>query len=341
MNLKQSKLLFVLMGVLILSFSTFASGQNLEKITFRLNWIPQANHCYFYVAKDKGFYEDVGLRVNIERGSGSMDAVKLMDTGKVDLAMADSTVAMTGIGEGADLKILAMVYQKTPFTFWTKKGRGIETLEDFEGATIGAPPGDAHRVFFPALAKENGIDVNKVKFVNMSAGAKIPAMASGKIDIEGNYWPTYPTQVETVGEENLRWFRWSEYGVDPYAKSIITSVENLKERPELVRNFLEATFKAWRWALINPRKAIEIEQKYVPETDVSLFVKSFKKAKDLMKSPGVLRHGLGWMDQEKMEYTARLVNKYQDPKNSVNASRVYTNEFLPHYTWPYPGELEN
>jgi len=329
---------FTALLVMLTGLLTFGSAQKLEKITFRLNWVPYPNHAYFFVAKDKGYYEDVGLDVTIERGTGSLDAVKLMDAGKVDMAMADSSTVMTGIGSGAKLKIVAIVYQNSPFTFWTRKDTGIKTPKDFEGHTIGAPPGDAQRVFFPAFAKVNGIDPDKVTWVNMAAGAKISALAAGKIDIEGNYWYTYPTHVKAIGEENLVWFRWPEYGVNNYAKSIFTSLDSIKNRPEMIRKFLEASFKAWRWLLIHPREGIEIERKYVPEVDIDLYVEMFERDKELMKSPAVLTHGLGWIDLERVEYTADLVNEYMEPETPVVASEVYTTEFLPHYTWPYPEE---
>ncbi|MBC7109096.1 MAG: ABC transporter substrate-binding protein [Methanomassiliicoccales archaeon] len=315
-------------------------GLALETLTVRLNWIPnQADHTFYFVAIERGYYQEAGLEVTVERGSGSLDAVNLVAARKIDIGVADVSTALAARGEGAQVVIVAVIFQDSPFTFWTRKDTGITTPKDFEGRTIGAPPGDSQRVFFPVFAAVNGIDPEKVIWVNMSAGAKIPALAAGQIDIEGNYWGTYPLHVQAIGKDNLGWFRWPEWGVNPYSQALIVHEDFIKERPETLRKFLDATFRGWRWAILHPKEAILMMQKYFPEVDVDLLLECWPYYEDLMDTPITREHGLGWIDKARMEYTIKLVNDIMKPTSPVIAEQAYTTAFLPHYTWPYPEEF--
>lgn len=339
---KQNGLILVLISLLVFTtlLGTVGFGQNnadLEKIDFRLNWIPQGNHAVYYVAKDKGWYEDVGLKVNIQRGSGSNDAVKYADVGRVDVAMADASTAAVSRTKGANIKIIAEVYVKSPFTVWARKDKGIEEPKDLVGHTIGAPAGDAQRVFFPAFAGAVGIDPDDVTWVNIGPGAKIQSLGAGSVDATVHYSDQLYLYREAVGDNLVR-FRWPAYGVNPYGKSLIANEKTIEQRPEMLEKFLEASFRAYRWTVQNPEKAIEIERKYVPEAEKEKFLAMLKESIKLMKNETVLVHGLGWIDHGQMEQTVGLVNKYFDVDRELTAEEMYTREFLPHYTWPYSEE---
>lgn len=339
---KQKSIVLILIALFITTslVGTVGFSQNdadLEKIDFRLNWIPQGNHAVYYVAKDKGWYEDVGLKVNIQRGSGSGDAVKYADVGRVDIAMADASTVAVSRAQGANVKIIAEVYVTSPFTVWARKDKGITEPEDLAGHTIGAPAGDAQRVFFPAFASAVGIGTDDVTWVNIGPGAKIQSLGAGSIDATVHYSDQLYLYKEAVGDNLVR-FRWPEYGVNPYGKSLIANEKTIKEKPEILKKFLEASFRAYRWTIKNPGQAIEIERKYAPEADKEKFLAMLNESIKLMKNESVLVHGLGWIDNDQMERTVELVNKHFGIDRKLTAEEMYTRQFLPHYTWPYPSE---
>lgn len=339
---KRNGIILVLITLLVtISFAGTVgfseNNANLEKVDFRLNWIPQGNHAVYYVAKEKGWYEDVGLKVNIQRGSGSGDAVKYADVGKVDVAMADASTVAVSRAKGANVKIIAEVYVKSPFTVWARKSKGIKEPKDLAGHTIGAPAGDAQRVFFPAFAGAIGIDPDAVTWVNIGPGAKIQSLGAGSVDATVHYSDQLYLYRQAVGDDLVH-FRWPEYGVNPYGKSLIANEETIKNKPEMLKKFLEASFRAYRWTIQNPEKAIEIERKFAPEAKKEQFLAMLKESIKLMKNETVLVHGLGWIDNEQMEQTVELVNKHFDIDRELTAEEMYTKEFLPHYTWPYSEE---
>ena len=321
--------------VFALSAAGVAAGAP-EKVVFRLNWIPEGegDHAMFYVALDRGYYRDLGLDVEIQRGAGSGDTVNRVVAGSVDIGYADTPSILTGVGQGASLKVVGMLYQTTPLTLWTRKDTGITSIRQLAGRTIGAPAGDAHRVFFPALAKANGLDPASVQWVNMAPGAKIQSLAAGRIDATVYFLDGLPLFYEALGKENTVYFHWPKHGVNPYGNAFFLREETLRARRDMVARFLDATYKGLQWTILNPDEAVQIVARYVPAARPALLKEMLNVELDLMYSEEVRLHGLGWIDAARMAYTVALVQQYIDLPRQIDAASVYTNELLPRYSWP-------
>ena len=333
-----------LLSTIILGMAVVTLATNLEPLTFRLNWISagEGDHAPFYVAQDLGFYKDAGLNVTIQRGSGSADAVKLVDVGRVDIGLADFGTIAVARAKGAAVKIVAQYQVNSPNTIWSRKDLGISSPKDLAGHTIGSPPGDAQRIAFPAFAKAIGLDPNSVTWVNISPGAKVQSLASGTVDATVHFIDQLYLYQQTIGKNNLVYFRWADYGVNPYGLALVVNENTLTKRPMVIRRFLDATFRGVRWTIQHPDEAITIMQKYVPAVEIKPVLAMLQVSiKYLMYDNSVLEHGLGYIDADKMQSSVDLVNKYFDLPRKLTATELYTDSLLPHYTWPYPSEMKD
>jgi NitT/TauT family transport system substrate-binding protein len=323
--------------VLFLAFllmSSVASGA--EKITLKLNWVPGGDHCFYYVAKEKGFYREKGLEVNIERGQGSGDTVKRVELNTVDVGLADTGTLVVARSKGAKVKVIAMIYSNSPNGIKTWKGSGIEKPKDLEGRKVGVPAGDAQRVLWPALAAANGIDMDKVTLINIKPSAKAQSLAAKQVDavfdwIVGNqgYWEA------GLDKDKLVLIPWSKWGVNPYGNALMASEKTIKERPDMLRRFLDATMKAWKWSIENPEKANEIFIKSNPEVPLlAALVRFANDIQDLVDVPMNQKYRLGWIDNDRMEATVNNINRYFKVERPVTAKEMYTVEFLPDIKMP-------
>lgn len=336
-----SRVAAVLCGALLVVTLASSAGLARERVVFRLNWIPEGEgeHAIFYVALDQGFYAENGLDVEIQRGSGSGDTVSRVSAGSVDIGYADTPTTLVAVGNGADLVLIGMVYQASPFTLWTRVDTGIRTPKDLAGRTIGAPAGDAQRIMFPAFAKAVGLDPNSVTWVNIAPAAKIQSLAARRVDATVHFIDQLALYREAIGPDNLIYFWWPEFGVNPYGNAFLVTRKTLRERPAMLRAFLEATYRALRWTVVHPREAVETVRKYVPAAQPSSLLSMLEQELKIMDSQEVRVHGLGWIDARRMAQTVELVESHFQLPNRISAQEVYTNELLPHYTWPYPNEL--
>src|SRR5919201_1152974 len=171
----MKRLAAVVVAVLVVAAAGASVAQPAQKLVFALNWFAVGDHAAYWVALDKGYYKSRGLDVELQNSKGSGDSIAKVDTGRADIGLADSAVVIAAVGRGATVKVVGMVFDKTPLNVWSWKYAPITRPRDIEGKTIRAPPGDGQRQVFPAFAKLHGIDQSKVTWVNIEPAAKIPA----------------------------------------------------------------------------------------------------------------------------------------------------------------------
>jgi NitT/TauT family transport system substrate-binding protein len=303
-------------------------AQPMQKVTFALNWFAVGDHAAYWVALDRGYYRAKGLDVEMQNSKGSGDSIAKVDTGRADIGLADSAVVIAASGRGAKVKVVGMVFDKTPLNVWSWKDAPITKPKDLEGKTLGAPPGDGQRQMFPAFAKLHGIDQSKVTWVNVEPAAKIPALAEKRVNAVADYTTGLPFYEKAMGKGNAVMMPWADHGFDMYSMSIIASEKTMKERAPMLRAFLEASYKGWQDVMENPKSALEIFKKRVPEIDLSVIEPNMMMGLELMKTERYAKNGIGWMDEKKMCASVDLVNTYMGVPKKVECKEVFTNEFL-------------
>jgi len=302
-----------------------ASAQ--EKFTFALNWFAVGDHAAYWVALDKGYYKAKGLDVTLENSKGSGDSIAKVDTGRADAGLADAAVVISSKARGTTIKTVGMVFDKTPLNIFSLKSKPLAKPKDLEGATLGSPPGDAQRQMFPAFAKVTGIDASKVSWVNIEPAAKIAAVAEKRMDGVSDYTTGLPLYEKAAGKGNVVMMPWANFGFDLYSMSIMASEKTMKERPQVLKAFLEASYMGWRDVMADPKAAMVIFKKRVPEIDVEAISENMLMGLDLMKTKQYAEHGIGSIDDKRMCASVDLVNTYMGLPKKVDCTEVYTKDF--------------
>ncbi len=324
-------------ALLALAGTAAAQGAPAEKFTFALNWFPVGDHAAYWVALDKGYYAQRGLDVTLENSKGSGDSIAKVDTGRADAGLADAVPVVAATARGAKVKMVGMVFDKTPLNFYSRKDKPAYKPKDLEGKTIGAPPGDGQRQAWPAFAKMNGVDPAKVTWVNIEPTAKVAALAEKRVDVVGDYTTGLPFMTKALGDQVVM-MPWADFGFELYSMSIIASEKTMKERPKALRAFLEASYMGWRDVMADPKAALAIFKKRVPEIDLSIIEPNMMLGLDLMRTPRYAAHGIGWIDEAKMCASVDLINTYMGLSRKVDCKEVYTMDFLPKVAMPVPAK---
>jgi NitT/TauT family transport system substrate-binding protein len=307
-----------------------------EKVTLKLNWVPGGDHCFYYVAKEKGFFKQNGLDVSIERGQGSGDTVKRVELGTVDVGLADTGTLAVARSKGAKVKVIAMIYSNSPNGIKTRKETGIKGPKDLVGRKVGVPAGDAQRVLWPALAAANGIDMEKVRLINIKPGAKAQSLAAKRVDavfdwIVGNtqYW------IAGLDQEKLVVLPWAKFGVNPYGNALMASEKTIKERPDMLKRFLDAAMKGWAWSIEHPEEAVDIFVKSHPEVPhLAAMIRFVNDISNLVDVKAAQEHRLGWVKPGRMQETVDNINKHFKVAKGVTAEEMYTTDLLPDIKMP-------
>jgi len=324
-------------GLLCLAvFLLPATSRGAEKIDFLLNWVPGADHAPYVYAKAQGWYSSVGLDVTISPGKGSGMSSQRVGIGSNQLGIADYPTALVAKGKGSDIVEVFNEYALSPYTVYWLKQSGIKDAKGFAGKTLGNPPWDAARVMWPALAQAIGIPKDSVSFVNIEPAAKMAALAAGRVDLMTDFYNGHDAKLREFGD-NLRFMRWSDYGLNPYGNSVIANGQYLKTHRSEVAAFVKQTQRAFAACVQNPAPCIDALMAAASGLKQEDMKDQWGRVKELMTDKFTTTEAIGWVDPGRAKNDYEFVKKYFGIEKDFAYHDAFTNEFLDkQYKMPKP-----
>ena len=171
-------------------------------------------------------------------------------------------------------------------------------------------------------------------WVNVEPAAKIAALVEKRVDAVADYTTGLPYYEKPLGVGSVAMLPWADFGLDMYSMSIIASEQTMRERGQLLRAFLEAAYTGWRDVMADPKEALAIFKKRVPEIDQGLIEANMGLGLALMRTPRYAAHGIGFIERQKMCASVDLVNTYMRLPRRVECSDVFSDEFLTKIAMP-------
>jgi NitT/TauT family transport system substrate-binding protein len=302
-----------------------ARGQAADKVTLQLNWFQLADHSPIYLAMKKGYYRDENIELTVLRGSGSADSARKLELKQADVGISDAPTVLTAISKGANLRMVAVVYDKAGNNVFFRKSANIASPKDLVGRKIAVPPADSHRVLWPAFARLNGLDPDKVTLVNVKPEGKQAIVVANEVDASFDLYTSYAIWEKALGKGQVGHLLWADYGLPIYGHTYFVNADTLKSNPELVRRFLRATHKGWRDAQQDPAASIDAMVATVPGLDRDALLATMPQIMDLCVTERSRRHGLGWIEPELMQKTIDITFSNAQGATVPKAADVFTN----------------
>ena len=251
------RFIYLLLLVLVTSSSLFA---NETKVTLELKWLHQFQFAGFYMAKEKGFYRDAGLDVEIIDGY-MKDNISDVKSGKVDFSVGDSSLVIER-SLGFPLVALGVVFQDSPLVWLTRADSNITKPSDLIGKrVISSTKGNDTEL--KVLLQQSGVDPDQIKFVDTPFS--LDALINKKVDLYPVYRSNEPFIMKNRGID-YRIIDPAEYGVYFYSDILFTSQSMLHRHPKEVKSFTQASFKGWEYVFDNLEESVDlVMQKYNPQ----------------------------------------------------------------------------
>ena len=299
----------------------------LEKVKLILDWTPNTNHTGFYVAKELGYYEELGLDVEIIQPSEG-SSLQLIAAGKGDFAVSyqeDLTYAKTS-DEPLPVKAIAAIIQHNTSGFASPKEKNIETVKEFEGKVYGGYGGPSERAILEAVMEKNGADFSKLTTVDVGSEDFFIA-TKNNIDFEWTFegWTNISAKLRNF-DINYIPLRELDERLDYYTPIIASSEKVLSEKKAVVLKFMEATTKGYEYAIKSPEESAKILVKNVPEIDETLAIESQKFLANEYRADA---NRWGEMKDSIWNNYTQFLLENDLIKENLEASEAYTNEFLP------------
>ena len=234
-----------------------------DKVTLQLKWVAQAQFAGYFVAKDKGFYEEAGLDVEIKPGGPDIAPEQVIAGGGADVIVDWMGGALAAREKGVGLVNIAQPYKKAGMEMVCPADGPIKTTDDFKGHTLGVWFYGNEYPFFAwmnklGLSTDGGADGVTVLKQSFDVQPLIQKQADCiSVMTYNEYW-----QLMDAGykPEDLIVFNYSEMGNDLLEDGLYAMEDDLKDpafEDKMVK-FVKASMKGWEYAIANPDEAAEI-----------------------------------------------------------------------------------
>jgi putative hydroxymethylpyrimidine transport system substrate-binding protein len=242
-------------------------AQELTRVSLALDWYPNANHAGLFLAKERGYFEEAGLDVELYTPSDPTVVLQTVAAGRDDYGISYQTDVLLARGEDLPVVSVAALVQHPLMGVMTLKESGITRPSDLVGKTVGYPGIPSQQVFLQTMMETDGASIDDLELINVDFNL-VPALISGQTDaVMGAYW-THETILAEREGHSVDMMRVEAWGVpDYYELVLVTSEEKVLEDPQQIEALVEAMRRGYLDAIADPEAAIAAMKAAYPELD--------------------------------------------------------------------------
>ena len=319
--------LSVVLGTVMLLAPAAAHAQ--DKVTFATNWKAQAAHGGFYQAAADGTYRRYGLEVRILQGGPQVNNGALLPAGRIDFLMTGNLLhSFDGVRNGLPTIVVAAMFQKDPQALIAHPGQGYEKFEALRTAPVALIAKDAQFSWWQWLKQRHGFRDEMLRPYNYNLG---PFLAN-KRALQQGYSVAEPIYVQKQGGFTPVVHLLADHGFSTYSTLIVTRTDTVRDRPDLVQRFVDASIIGWVNYLYGDRRAANGR---MIADNPEMTLEEIEAAVELMKSQGIvdsgeaLTRGIGAMSEARIrDFHEQMVAAGLYRPGEIDLSRVATLRFV-------------
>ncbi len=304
------------------------SNENMEKVTFALDWTPNTNHTGLYVAVEKGYFEEAGIEVEIVQ-SPEDSAEVLVATGKAQFGVSfQDSMAPALVGDDAlPITAVAAIIQHNTSGIISRAGEGMDSPKGMEGKSYATWNGPIELATLEQVVEKDGGDFSKVELIPSTVTDEVSALKTKSVDSIWIFygWAGVKTELEELDTDYFE-FRDIDPVFDYYTPVIISNNQYLEENEETAKAFLEAVSKGYQFAIENPEEAADILCKQVPELDKELVLASQKYLAEQYQADA---DKWGYIDEARWNNFYQWLNEKDLVEEDIPDNTGFTNKYLP------------
>ena len=293
-----------------------------DKIKFLTNWFAEAEHGGYYQALAEGIYQKYGLDVTIGMGGPQVNVYQLLLGEKADVVMGYDIATINAIEQGLPLITVAANFQSEPVGLIAHPD--VQKIEDLKTRTLLIGQA-SETTYWPWLKAKYGFTEAQKRPYAYS----VQQFLVDKNIAQQGYITSEPYAIEKAGIKP-KIFHLAQYGYPPYAQTLVTLTKSVKQRPEVIKRFIEASALGWKSYFKNPAPANALIKRDNPQMDDDQLAFSIAKLREygIVEGGDAKKLGLFTMTDARWKQTFDFMAKAGLVKPDVDVHKAYTLEFV-------------
>jgi len=298
-----------------------------DKVTLATNWRAQATHGGFYQAVADGTYKKYGLEVEIQQGGPQVNNRAMLPAGRVDFLMTGGLLtALENTRSKVPTVIVAAYFQKDPTSLMAHKGE-YKNFADLKNAKTMFIAKSNQFGFWQWLKAEHGFSDEQFKPYAFNIG---PFMADRK-SVQQAFATSEPLYARAQGVD-VDVFLLADQGYNTYGNLIETRQDLVRNKPDLVQRFVDASIIGWKnFVYGDPKPGLDLIKKFNPDVnDASLAAEREQMiAFGLVDADEGKTKGIGAIDMARVrDFADRMIKAGIFKAGEIDADAAVTDRFV-------------
>ena len=283
-----------------------APAAALDQINLGISWKAQTEMGGYYQALATGIYEKHGIKVTIFQGGPQVNQRQFLINGQRDVILEPSIYsALHYPREGIPMVAVAGIFQRSPQGLMAHPDNAdIKSLSDIVGKPV-MVANSMRETYWYFLKTKYGFNDNQIRPYTFNLG---PFLADKKA-IQQVYATSEPYSVRSVAGFTPKVFLLSDFGYEDYAQMLVTSQKLVREKPDLVQRFVNASIEGWYSLLYgDPAPGFALIKRDNPDQtqDLMEFARSALKDLKIIDDGDARTAGIGAMTAGRWERVTKL-----------------------------------
>ena len=322
------KLILTTLFTIVFASTAFA----LDKVTLMLNWYVYGEHAPFYYGKEKGYFKDAGIDLEIQEGRGSATVTQVVAAKTVQFGYVDVPTMMRAAVKGAPVIAVGVALQTNPMSVMGFAEKNIRKPDDIKGKTVASTPGDSMSQIWPLFLKKTGLKESDFKTVSGDAVTKLNAVINGQADLLLGYVMDQSMKIKDATGKDVFPIKFADYGINLVSSGIIAHKNLVKENPDLVKRFMAAATKSVEEASKHTKDAAQAILNANPKGGrIETLTQGFELTIPLYRDPSGKKSQPFDVTNNNMKDTVDVLVEYGglEAKAKDEFKTYYTNQYLP------------
>jgi ABC-type nitrate/sulfonate/bicarbonate transport system substrate-binding protein len=302
----------------------------MTRVTLVLDYLMDANKAPLVLGRERGFFEQRGIDLEIVEGTGSADAAKFVANGQYDFGLASATATVVAVGQGVPIVMVANHQPLYNDAILVRADSGIDSIADLEGRSVAVGTNTTEQYLTPAVLAAEGLAEGDVDIRLVHEDSKTPLWLSGEVDGNANPVDGIPDMLQAEPGLRVRAFPFADSGFNIMNQGLIAPRNTVDANPELVGDMVAAYAESYLYAAANAEEMIDVVSAQYPQVTEESLTQQYDLVFSVVDTEASADDPFGFMapaDWDNMIETLSLAEAIEVAED-LAAEDYYTNEFI-------------